>query len=265
MNLHNFYEARVAPSGLFPLLGWYTFELPKLVHFSIAINSTTMPLPQNSDLVLRAIRVAEKAHRTRAQGPHLRKAPAEEDRPYYMVHLAEVSWMLTHAGASDELIAAGWLHDVLEDCGYTALQLEQEIGNKWVTTLVEWVSEPGNAPSPEGKKEPWESRNRKYLERMREAPREALDLSCADKTANITEMCTWLDKGYLAEEFTSRDHLTQLAKFEDLDHIYRGRVDERIYIRFTEWLATFRMLAPGSRAEEREHLLGSSALQVKTK
>lgn len=38
MNLHNFYEARVAPSGLFPLLGWYTFELPKLVHFSIAIN-----------------------------------------------------------------------------------------------------------------------------------------------------------------------------------------------------------------------------------
>ena len=39
MNLHNFYEARVAPSGLFPLLGWYTFELPKLVHFSIAINT----------------------------------------------------------------------------------------------------------------------------------------------------------------------------------------------------------------------------------
>lgn len=42
MNLHNFYEARVAPSGLFPLLGWYTFELPKLVHFSIAINSFSL-------------------------------------------------------------------------------------------------------------------------------------------------------------------------------------------------------------------------------
>ena len=38
MNLHNFYKARVAPSGLTPLHGWYTFALPKLVHFFIAIN-----------------------------------------------------------------------------------------------------------------------------------------------------------------------------------------------------------------------------------
>jgi hypothetical protein len=33
--------------------------------------------PQN-DLVLRAIRIAEKAHRTRPQGPHYRKAPKGE-------------------------------------------------------------------------------------------------------------------------------------------------------------------------------------------
>jgi hypothetical protein len=98
----------------------------------------------------------------------LRKAPDEEDRPYYMVHLAEVAWMLSDAGADDELVAAGWLHDVLEDCGYTARQLEQEIDNQRVATLVRWVSETGNAPLPEGEKEPWEVRNHRYLKRMQD-------------------------------------------------------------------------------------------------
>lgn len=224
-----------------------------------------MPLPIAPDLVLRAIRIAEKAHRTRSQGPHHRKAPDGQDRPYYLVHLAEVSWMLSDAGADGELIAAGWLHDVLEDCGYSAHQLEQEIGSKKVATLVRWVSETGNAPLPEGEKEPWEIRNNRYLKRMLEAPVDALNLSCADKTANIMEMCSWLDLGYLAEEFTSRDHETQLAKFEALDQAYRGRVTERIYTRFSEWLKVFRVLAPGSRDKEREHLLDTRAFKERSR
>jgi len=224
-----------------------------------------MPLPIARDLVLRAIRIAEKAHRTRSQGPHHRKVPDGQDRPYYLVHLAEVSWMLSDAGADDELIAAGWIHDVLEDCGYTANQLEQEIGNKRVTTLVRWVSETGNAPLPEGEKEPWEIRNTRYLKRMLDAPVDALDLSCADKTANIMEMCTWLDQGYLIEEFTSRDHGTQLAKFEALDRIYRSKVTERIYLRFSEWLEVFRALAAGSRDKEREHLLDIRTFKEKSR
>jgi (p)ppGpp synthase/HD superfamily hydrolase len=80
------------------------------------------------DLVLRAIRIAEYAHRNRPQGPHYRKAPKGEDRPYYFVHLAEVGWLLSGAGRSHELVAAGFLHDIIEDCGYTADQLEEEIG-----------------------------------------------------------------------------------------------------------------------------------------
>jgi hypothetical protein len=60
--------------------------------------------------------------------------------------------------------------------------------------LVEWVTEPGGV-GPDGKKPPWEVRNRNYLERIRKAPAEALTLSCADKTSNIREMCYWLEKG----------------------------------------------------------------------
>ncbi len=43
-----------------------------------------------TDLVLDAMRLAERAHRLRN---HFRKAPEGEDRPAYFLHLAEVAWM----------------------------------------------------------------------------------------------------------------------------------------------------------------------------
>ncbi len=209
---------------------------------------------RSEDIVLQAIRIAEKGHRTRSQGPHLRKAPKGEDRPYYFVHLAEVAWILSDAGCDRELIAAGYLHDLIEDCGYTGEQLEQEIGNKRVVMLVEAVSEPGSLDDT-GKKKSWEKRNANYLDSMVKAPADVLTLSCVDKTANLMEMCHWLDRGYQTEEFTSRDHATQLAKFDALDQVYQGKVADRPYTRFVDWLEIFRRLAPGSREQERGQLL----------
>jgi (p)ppGpp synthase/HD superfamily hydrolase len=112
--------------------------------------------PQN-DLVLRAIRIAEYAHRNRPQGPHYRKAPKGKDRPYYFVHLAEVAWMLSDSGCSHEVVAAGYLHDIIGDCQYTGDQLEKEIGDRRVRDLVEWVTEVDRV-GPDGKKLPWEVR-----------------------------------------------------------------------------------------------------------
>ena len=192
-----------------------------------------------NDLVFRAMRIAEYAHRNRPQGPHFRKAPEGKDRPYYFVHLGEVAWMLSDSGCSHELVAAGYLHDIIEDCGYTGDKLEQEIGNKRVRELVEWVTEFGGAAGPDAKKPPWEVRNRNYLKRIRKAPVEALTLSCADKTSNIREMCYWLGQGYRTEDFTSRDHATNLAKFEALDVEFRGKVGVIVYDRFSSTLALF--------------------------
>jgi hypothetical protein len=62
----------------------------------------------HDDLVLRAIHIAEHAHRTRPKGIHCRKAPAGEDRPFYFFHLAEVSWMLADTGCNSEVVAAGY-------------------------------------------------------------------------------------------------------------------------------------------------------------
>jgi (p)ppGpp synthase/HD superfamily hydrolase len=198
---------------------------------------------RSEDIVLQAIRIAEKGHRTRSQGPHLRKAPKGEDRPYYFVHLAEVAWILSDAGCDRELVAAGYLHDLIEDCGYTGERLEQEIGNKRVVMLVEAVSEPGTIGDT-GKKMSWENRNANYLDSMVKASADVLTLSCVDKTVNIREMCFWLKQGYLTEDFTKKDHATQLAKFDALDQIYQGPVAKLIYSRFSAYLDTFRSLAP---------------------
>ncbi len=168
-----------------------------------------------------------------------------EDRPCYFVHLAEVAWMLADAGCSHELVAAAYLHDIIEDCEYTGDQLEEAIGNRHVRDLVEWVTEPDRT-GPDGKKLPWEVRNKNYLEHIKKAPDEALTLSCADKTANIMEMCSWMKKGYKLEEFTSRDHTANLAKFEALDEVFRGKVVDVVYDRFLNVLSEFKELTPHS-------------------
>jgi (p)ppGpp synthase/HD superfamily hydrolase len=146
--------------------------------------------------------------------------------------------MLSDAGCSHELVAAGYLHDSIEDYGYTGDQLEKEIGDSQVRELVEWVTE-ADRVGHDGKKLPWEVRNKSYLENIKEAPVEALTLSCADKTANIMEMCYWLEKGYRVDEFTSRDHAVQLAKFEALDQVFRGKVVAVVYYRFKKAIDVF--------------------------
>jgi len=182
-----------------------------------------------NDLVLNAMRIAEHAHRKRE---HFRKAPPGEDRPAYFIHPTEVAWMLQEAGMSEEVVAAGFLHDLIEDCDWTTADLATETGSERVAELVEWVSEPDKSHS-------WEKRNHNYLERVRSADDDVLCLSCADKTSNLRDMNRLVEKGHSPESFTSRDHDTQLAKYRALGEVYSGRVPAVLFERFSRALAAF--------------------------
>jgi (p)ppGpp synthase/HD superfamily hydrolase len=114
-----------------------------------------------------------------------------------------------------------------------------------VRELVEWVTEPDRV-GLDGKKQSWEVRNKNYLERIKSAPVDALNLSCADKTTNLMEMISWMKKDYRLEEFTNRNHKANLAKFEALDEVFRGKVVAEIYKRFSAVLSDFRKLTPDS-------------------
>lgn len=66
----------------------------------------------------------------------LRKYTGE---PYH-VHPFEVARILRGVGASEDLQIAGLLHDVIEDCGVTAMQLEAQFGPR-VAALVQMVTD----------------------------------------------------------------------------------------------------------------------------
>ena len=139
-------------------------------------------------LVPNAMRLAEYAHRQRN---HRRKAPPGEDRPAYFLHLAEVAWLLMDSGIhDDEAVAAAYLHDILEDCGYDEATLAEAIGNARVAALVAAVSEPDKSQS-------WEDRQHHYRERLvRLDDPVILALSCADKTSNLRALVRTPPKGW---------------------------------------------------------------------
>lgn len=183
-------------------------------------------------LVPNAMRLAEYAHR---QMDHRRKAPPGEDRPAYFLHLAEVAWVLMDSGIrDDEPVAAAYLHDIIEDCGYDEATLAEAIGNARVAALVAAVSETDKSQS-------WEDRQHHYRERLAVLNDPViLALSCADKTSNLTDMNRLMAKGHPVGSFTKRGFAAQRAKFEALDALFQGRTPERLYRRFQQALAEFR-------------------------
>lgn len=102
----------------------------------------------------------------------------------YVTHPIHVGFILSKAGASDELIAAGFLHDVLEDSAdeskVTKEMLEQEFGAE-VAALVASVSEKNRDLS-------WHERKEAALEEIRQFPHDSLMLKSGDVISNTTEL-----------------------------------------------------------------------------
>ncbi len=86
--------------------------------------------------------------------------------------------LLARHGFDDEVVAAGALHDAMEDQGVTFDELSQRFGDR-VATLVRHVTEQDRAP-------PWEDRKRLYpLEAFPKKPWDAQAITLADKIDNF--------------------------------------------------------------------------------
>ena len=81
------------------------------------------------DLISRAYDVADEMHRNQ-----LRKSGEE-----YLIHPVAVAEILAELGMDTETIAAGLLHDVIEDTPYTLEQMKKEFGEE-VAELVDGVT-----------------------------------------------------------------------------------------------------------------------------
>jgi len=117
----------------------------------------------------------------------LRKYP--NARVPYMSHVAGVAAILSRHGFAEDVVAAGALHDVMEDCGVTYEELSAKFGAR-IADLVRHVSE-------QDKSLPWEERKRRYLEHFVHKPWEAQAITLADKIDNLQSIIvcarTWGD------------------------------------------------------------------------
>lgn len=98
----------------------------------------------------------------------------------FITHPTAVAAILARHRMPPEVVAAGFLHDVLEDTPTPAAEIRRLFGPK-VEKLVRDVTEPD-------KRHPWEFRKRAYLAHMRHASRGALAISCADKLHNTLSL-----------------------------------------------------------------------------
>ncbi len=121
-------------------------------------------------LIQKAISLAGNAHRT-----HTRK---NVNREPYIVHPMTVALLLARATNNEDLICAGILHDVVEDCGIKIEIIAKDF-NKNIAYLV-------NAVTEKDKSLPWETRKKIATAEIGQMNKDAALLKTADVLANIT-------------------------------------------------------------------------------
>ena len=127
--------------------------------------------------MLPAIRLISEAAELAARRHNGMARKGRGNEPY-INHLAEVANLLAAVtdGADAELVAAGWLHDTIEDTGTTRDELAEKFSVR-VADLVVEVTDDMSLPKPE-------RRQRQITDTPHKSP-DAKLIKIADKISNI--------------------------------------------------------------------------------
>ena len=127
-----------------------------------------MEQAKQADLIDRAIEAAVKAHQ---------KQRRKGTGTAYVTHPFSVGIILSKAGCSEEVVAAGILHDTIEDARIKRSRIREEFGEK-VAFIVEKCTEPD-------KRHSWKKRKQHTLDSLKGAGLDVKFVACADKLHNI--------------------------------------------------------------------------------
>jgi (p)ppGpp synthase/HD superfamily hydrolase len=111
----------------------------------------------------------------------------------YIAHPAEVMQILTENNCSRDVIAAGILHDTIEDTATKPEEIESLFGEA-VARIV--------AAESENKSLSWRERKQNTVDHLAGASLEEKLVCCADKLANLRSMAA--DKAVLGEKLWGR-------------------------------------------------------------
>ncbi|MGH2970309.1 MAG: HD domain-containing protein [Solirubrobacteraceae bacterium] len=159
----------------------------------------------------------------------------EADRAPFILHPLEVAHLLRGRGLPDHVVAAGVLHDVIEDADVRPAELELRFGPE-VARLVAAVSEPVHD-------EPYAQRKALLREAVAGAERDAALIYAADKVARARELRMGLVRSPAAGE-PPPDRLEHY--WASLEMLERRLGDHPLVRQLRFELETLALLPPGS-------------------
>ncbi|OGK24354.1 hypothetical protein A3C25_00670 [Candidatus Roizmanbacteria bacterium RIFCSPHIGHO2_02_FULL_38_11] len=133
-----------------------------------------------------------------------------------IIHPAGVVYILKSVAAPERVIAAGWLHDCIEDYGVARKILASEFGEE-VTAIVDDVTEPDRSL-------PWDERKKQALVHIEKMHEDSLLLKTADVIHNMRAM----RERYMSEGDGMFRHFNA-GREKQLDHMWRlvGEIERR--------------------------------------
>lgn len=172
------------------------------------------------------IKEKAKAFATMAHEGQKRKTEPNLDMINHPIAVAEI---LEYYGYDENIISAGYLHDVVEDTKYTIEDLYELFGND-IADLVKTASEPDKTLS-------WEERKSHTIKEIKNKPLRNKLVVCSDKISNIEQLTKVLSiKGMDVFKSFNRGYESQLWYFENVYQslIFDENEEEPIFIRLKE-------------------------------
>lgn len=139
-------------------------------YLNVISNIDELKIENEESLTSRALQFAIIAHENQYR----------KDNTLYINHPIAVANMVRNLGYNDEVIAAAYLHDVVEDTKYTIDDIEKNFGS-YVAHLVLCASE-------SDKKLSWEDRKKETIAKIKKLNEEENIILLCDKINNIENM-----------------------------------------------------------------------------
>ena len=170
--------------------------------------------------------IKEKAKMFAIQAHMGQVRKSEPDKPM-IVHPIGVGQLLESFGYDDHVVAAGYLHDVVEDTKYTIEDIEKAFG-KDIANLVMGASEPDKSLS-------WEDRKRHTIEETKKLPLRNKLVICADKINNLEDL-------FLKFEKSGNRDFSAFKRGEKLQEWYYTSIYESLIAGEDQYLPIFERL-----------------------
>lgn len=199
---------------------WYGFHKIKTSKYN-GQHARTLATPDFACITNKRINMSDKifsalCFATNAHSGQFRKSTQIP----YIVHPVSVMQHLIQYGASDDAVAAGILHDTLEDTPTNESDLQRAFGDR-ITQLVIGASEPDKTLS-------WEQRKEHTIATLRTVDDiEQLMIICADKLSNLSSIVSDLSQyGDLVWSRFKRGYEQQKWYYCSLAQIFEKHIDQ---------------------------------------